>query len=170
MITRIALAAAAAAIVTALAGCAGGTGYGSGSGYGIPSAAPGGSSAPAPSSDLAVASTSLGRVVVDGAGLTVYVFDHDRAGRPSTCTGECARLWPAVVTTSATPSAPGVTGRIGTVATADGRKQVTLDGLPLYTYAQDRAAGDVGGQGLDGVWWTVGADGAKVTRTTGGGY
>lgn len=136
---------------------------------------PGGSS----SSDSATgephtASTSLGTIVVNGAGMTVYFFDHDKPNETaSTCTGACLALWPAVITASATPTISGVTGTVGTITGTDGAKQVTLNGLPLYTYAADKEAGDTSGQGFGGIWWVVDANGAKVTSApaqVGSGY
>ena len=117
----------------------------------------------ADSASLATATTSLGTVVVDGRGMTVYVFDKDTAGTAtSACTGGCATKWPAVTTTSATPQVTGVTGTVATITGADGSKQVTLNGLPLYFYAGDSAAGDVNGQGVGGIWWVVAPDGSKI--------
>jgi hypothetical protein len=57
----------------------------------------------------------------------------------------------------------GVTGDVDTITRDDGTRQITLDGLPLYTYAADSHPGDVTGQGVGGIWWVVAADGAKVT-------
>jgi predicted lipoprotein with Yx(FWY)xxD motif len=164
MINRIALIAAAAAVsIAALAGCS--SGAPASSGGSDAAGASKAASAPAAAAELKVASTKLGSVVVDGTGMTVYIFDKDTAGKPSTCAGQCATLWPAVTTTAAKPTVDGVTGTVGTVSTADGKKQITLGGLPLYTFAKDSAAGDVAGQGVGGVWWVVGADGSKVTAT-----
>lgn len=131
--------------------------------------APVGSSASAPaesaSSTLHTASTSLGTILVNGAGMTLYFFDHDTPGATaSACTGPCISLWPAVTTTSATPAVSGVTGTVGTITGPDGARQITLNGLPLYTYAADKKPGDVTGQGVGGIWWVVDAKGAKVTN------
>lgn len=110
-------------------------------------------------------------IVVDGTGMTVYVFDNDTANSgKSACEGNCLASWPPVTTTG-TPTAEGVTGTLGTITLPDGKDQVTLNGLPLYRYAADTAAGDVNGQGVGGIWWVVGPDGAKVTTpAAGGGY
>ncbi len=127
---------------------------------------------PGPASgEMSTASTSLGTIVVDGSGMTLYVFDKDAAhSGTSTCVGNCAATWPAVTTTS-TPTATGVTGKLGTIPRPDGTTQVTLDGLPLYRYAADSAAGDVNGQGVGGIWWVVGANGVKITTApAAGGY
>ncbi|NNG35746.1 COG4315 family predicted lipoprotein [Nakamurella aerolata] len=113
--------------------------------------------------ELETESTALGEIVVDGDGKTIYVFDKDTKGAStSACTGKCLGLWPLALT-SGTPQLKGVSGTVGTIDTADGKKQVTLDGLPLYYYVKDTKPGDVAGQGVGGVWWVIGADGAKVT-------
>jgi predicted lipoprotein with Yx(FWY)xxD motif len=97
--------------------------------------------------------------------MTAYVFDKDTAGSGvSTCSGACVGMWPAITTDSATPDVEGITGTIGTIELANGSKQVTLDGLPLYTYAGDTAPGDTNGQGVSNVWWVVDSSGAKVTE------
>jgi predicted lipoprotein with Yx(FWY)xxD motif len=174
MRTRIAVFAAAAVAVFALAGCSsGGSGAGmygsstSGSPSGSGSSAAAGSTSAAA---LATGNTSLGTVVVDGRGLTVYVFDKDTQNSgASSCSGACAAQWPAVETTVAKPAVTGVTGTVGTITGVDGKKQVTLDGRPLYTYAGDSSAGDVTGQGVGGIWWAVSPDGMKIAAATSGG-
>jgi predicted lipoprotein with Yx(FWY)xxD motif len=152
--------------LAALAGCAAtsSTGSSGASSAGSPSAGSSAAVAPATSTALATASTSLGTVVVDGKGLTVYVFDKDAKGATSSaCSGGCATTWPAVETSSTTPGVSGVSGSVGTITGTDGKLQVTLDGLPLYTFASDSAAGDVKGQGIGGIWWVVAPDGSKIT-------
>jgi predicted lipoprotein with Yx(FWY)xxD motif len=163
--TRVTVAIAATSFaVAALAGCATTTQTGS-STTGPGSAA---SSPAATQAVLATASTSLGKVVVDGKGLTVYVFDKDTAGATSSaCAGQCAATWPAVESDSAKPSVTGVSGTVGTISGTDGKLQVTLNGLPLYTFANDKAAGDVNGQGVGDIWWAVGSDGAKIAAASG---
>ena len=116
---------------------------------------------------LKSASSSLGDVLVDGAGKTLYVFDKDTANSGSSaCVDKCATVWPALPAGSGTPTLDGVTGTLGTITGVDGSPQVTLDGRPLYYFAKDAAPGDVAGQGVNGTWWVVGTDGAKIT--TGG--
>ena len=53
----------------------------------------------------------------------------------------------------------------GTITWDDGTMQVTLGGMPLYTFSGDSDAGDVTGQGVQDVWWAVAPDGTKVTGT-----
>ncbi|MBB5632378.1 putative lipoprotein with Yx(FWY)xxD motif [Cryobacterium mesophilum] len=110
------------------------------------------------------ASNALGDIVVDGKGMTAYVFDNDVADSgSSSCSGACASQWPAITTTAASPAVEGITGKVGTIALAGGAKQVTINGLPLYTYAGDTAPGDTTGQGFGGIWWVIDASGKKIT-------
>jgi predicted lipoprotein with Yx(FWY)xxD motif len=130
---------------------------------------------PAKGSDIGASKSSLGTIVVDGKGMTAYVFDKDTPGSgTSACTGACAGHWPAITASSDKPKVDGVTGEIGTIRGADGAKQVTLAGMPLYTYAADGAVGDVSGQGNGGTWWVVSPAGKKIAKTAdsgrGGGY
>jgi predicted lipoprotein with Yx(FWY)xxD motif len=149
----------------ALAACGPGGGYGS-AGTTSGSTAAGGSSSSGGTTGAALktASTSLGTVVVDSAGKTVYAFDKDtqNSGK-SACTGGCAGLWPAVTTTGTSPTAAGVSAKLGTIARPDGTRQITLDGRPLYTYSGDSGAGAVAGQGVKGIWWAVTPGGAEIT-------
>lgn len=160
-----ALAIGGIALAVLLAGCSSGSGSpgsggGSDDGYGydMPSEA----SEPA-SGALAVAETSLGQVVVDGEGMTAYMYDKDTQGTDtSACTGPCLTQWPPILSESETPEADGVTGTLATIDTPDGEHQVTLDGWPLYTFAGDAAAGDVNGQGVGGIWWALTPAGEKI--------
>ena len=141
--------AALAAGAFGLAACGGGgTGYGSSgtTSGGASQSAAGGTGASAMSGALKTASTSLGTVVVDQTGRTVYYFEKDTANSgKSACTGGCASIWPAV-TVSGTPTATGVTGKLGTITRADdGSIQVTYNGLPLYFFKNDKAPGDLNG-------------------------
>lgn len=115
--------------------------------------------------DLAVADTSLGSVVVDSFGLTVYYFDKDTANSGvSTCSGDCLVAWPSVHPVSeGDPVGDGITGTIGVITGTDGKPQLTMNGLPLYYYVKDKAPGDVLGQAAGDVWWVVAPDGAKIT-------
>ena len=153
-----------------LSGCGGGGTDGAAEADRSPSSS---SSAP-PEDDgavlLATADTDLDEVVVDAEGRTVYVFDEDQAGSGmSSCAGECAGTWPPVVSQDQQPAADGVDGALGTIERTDGTLQVTLDGRPLYLFAGDAAPGDVTGQGVDGTWFVIGADGEKNTDPAPGG-
>ena len=143
-----------------MAGCSGSGGGTGESDSAVPSAAE--SAGP---EVLATAESDLGVVVVDDAGRSVYVFDEDTpdSGR-SACSGDCSTTWPAVTAETPLPEVDGVAGQIDTITRDDGTEQVTLDGRPLYLFAGDSAPGDFTGQGVDGVWWVVSADGTAITE------
>jgi predicted lipoprotein with Yx(FWY)xxD motif len=113
---------------------------------------------------LTVAGSSLGEIVVDGDGRTVYMFDSDtQGGDASTCEGQCATNWPAVTSDSDSPEVDAsVTGEVGTITGVDGSTQLTLNGWPLYYFAGDSAPGDTNGQGVNGVWWVLTPAGEKI--------
>jgi predicted lipoprotein with Yx(FWY)xxD motif len=120
--------------------------------------------APAGEAVLSTADSEFGEIVVDGEGMTVYVFDKDTAGSgESACADQCLADWPPVTADAETPAVDGVSGEVGTITRDDGRMQVTLEGLPLYTFAGDSASGDTAGHGVQDVWWVVTPDGAKAT-------
>lgn len=104
------------------------------------------------------ASTSLGTVLVDGDGKTLYTWDRD-TGPASTCVGNCAATWPALVLPSGvtTPVAgAGVSQLTAAPRPDDATKlQVNWDNKPLYHYSADQAPGDVKGDGVGGTWHVV---------------
>ena len=105
---------------------------------------------------VSVADSSLGPILVDGDGMTLYMFAPDNAG-PSTCTDQCLEAWPAL----AGPATAGEGVDASLLGTAprpeDGSEQATCDGWPLYTFVQDAAPGDVNGQGANDVWYVLDA-------------
>ena len=144
------LAVAATAVLT-LSACGAGTTT-------APDAAPQATTGGA--SGLHVASTSLGRVLVDGSGRTVYLLTAD-GHNLSTCSSSCLQFWPAVAPGSHT----GVTGQVGSTATPGGPMTATVAGHPVYTFSQDHASGDVNGEGLQefgGTWYAVSVGGTAV--------
>jgi predicted lipoprotein with Yx(FWY)xxD motif len=121
----------------------------------------------APGQEVQAASTALGHVLVDGQGLSLYLFEPDAQG-DSTCYDECATAWPPLVTDGEPTAGDGAdAGLLGTTTRDDGSTQVTYDGWPLYHWAGDQAPGDVNGQGVNDVWWLVGPDGAPVREVAG---
>ncbi|MGM1063576.1 hypothetical protein, partial [Saccharothrix sp. Mg75] len=106
----------------------------------------------------------LGTVLTDGEGLTLYRFDRDTA-KPSTatCDGPCAEKWPPALATSGDVEVQGVDrALVGTVDRADGTRQITVAGWPVYHFAEDTAPGQAGGQGVDGTWFVAAPDGRKA--------
>jgi len=108
-----------------------------------------------------VGTTSLGAVVVDAEGRTLYGLTKD-AGGASTCTGGCATAWPPVIV-AADINVDGLDRSLFSVIDRpDGTKQLKMGKWPLYRFAGDSAAGDINGQGSGGTWFAVGADGKLV--------
>lgn len=106
----------------------------------------------------------LGDIVTDREGMTLYRFDKDTANpSKSNCEGDCAVAWPPVITESDTVQVDGVDqALVGTVDRADGRKQVTIGGWPVYRFAKDAVPCDTLGQGVGGVWFVVNPQGKKA--------
>ncbi|WP_052666639.1 COG4315 family predicted lipoprotein [Nitriliruptor alkaliphilus] len=113
--------------------------------------------------DLALATTDLGEVLVDGDGMTLYLFTVDPPGE-SACEDDCAAAWPPLIVDADPVAGDGVDASlIGTTERSDGSTQVTYADAPLYRWASDREPGDVTGQGVQDVWYVVTADGEAVT-------
>ena len=97
--------------------------------------------------------------------LTVYLFEGDH-GTSSSCTGACAQVWPPVTTAAAATATGGaIAADLGTTMRADGTKQVTYKGHPLYFFAKDKDDGDAYGQGVHGFgadWYVLKPSGTKV--------
>jgi predicted lipoprotein with Yx(FWY)xxD motif len=164
--------AASAAIVLIMAGCSSNdSGSASPSSAAAPStsassaaSSPSASASASASGDLAVADSKFGDIIVDSKGMTAYYFTKDKkdSGK-SVCTGECLAAWPAIEATSDTPTGDGITAKLGTITRDDGTKQVTVDGMPVYLWAKDKAPGDVTGQGVGKVWYVIAPDGKMST-------
>jgi predicted lipoprotein with Yx(FWY)xxD motif len=113
---------------------------------------------------LALADSDLGQIIVDGEGKTLYMFDPDTAGSP-TCYEQCADAWPALLADDAASVTAGTgldASKITVVARTDGGSQVKYGNWPLYYFANDAAAGETNGQGVNDVWWVIGADGEPI--------
>jgi len=112
---------------------------------------------------VAVAMTSLGNVLVDGSGKTLYVFEKDTTPNASACSGQCAATWPALTATGDIVVGDGLTqSMFKTFARDDGTMQVSVNGQPLYTYGADTKPGDTNGQEFANLWYVVGANGQKI--------
>ena len=132
-------------------------------GLGFASAAPSSASA---ATKVGTASSSLGRILVDGHGRTLYLFAKDKKGK-SACSGACAAYWPPLLTSGKPHAVAGAKASLlGTIRRADGRRQVTYRHHPLYFYAGDMGKGQTSGQGLTdfgGAWWVLSPGGNKIT-------
>jgi len=106
---------------------------------------------------IGVASSALGRIVVDSRGRTLYLFEKDK-NRRSACYGQCATYWPPLLT-HGKPMARGGARQslLGMIRRANGSQQVTYAGHPLYRFVQDRKPGQTNGEGSQafGAGWEV---------------
>jgi predicted lipoprotein with Yx(FWY)xxD motif len=114
---------------------------------------------------VAVRSTSLGDVLVDADGRTLYLFEADKPDK-SNCSSACLSIWPPV-TAAAKPMAGtgALPGKIGTIPAGGGKRQVTYKHHPLYLYAGDQKPGDTTGQGLKqfgAEWYVLAPTGEKI--------
>ena len=107
----------------------------------------------------------FGRVLFDGSGRALYLFKRDTGSR-STCSGACAKAWPPFLTTSAPKRGAGARASLlGTTKRANGSRQVTYAGHPLYYFSGDAKPGQITCQNVvnfGGRWLVVSPSGAPV--------
>jgi predicted lipoprotein with Yx(FWY)xxD motif len=116
--------------------------------------------APPAAATVALADSTLGQILVDAEGNTLYLFTPDQGGGASTCTGDCASNWPPLTVTGAPVPGDGVDAALlSTTTRDDGSTQVVYNGHPLYHFSGDTAAGQTNGQGINDVWFVVDAAG-----------
>lgn len=108
-----------------------------------------------------------GPLAAAGQAMAVYRYSKDSA-KPSrsACTGGCATTWPPLLDTGVPVLAGVDRTRVGTIRRADGARQVTLDGWPLYRFAQDVRPGDTKGDGVGGAWRLVANTAAGTPAAT----
>jgi predicted lipoprotein with Yx(FWY)xxD motif len=134
------------------------------------------------SATVGVANGSLGSILVNSTGRTLYLFEADSATR-SACTGACATAWPPLLATGTPTAGTGLTAsKLATISRSGTAKQVTYNGHPLYLFAGDKKPGDVSGQGVTAfgaAWFAVTPSGnqasgpapsAGASSSSGGGY
>jgi predicted lipoprotein with Yx(FWY)xxD motif len=114
-----------------------------------------------------VTTSPLGRILVDGKGITLYDFPPDK-GTTSVCYGACAALWPPLLTQGKPVPGHGLRASLlGTTKRKDGKLQVTYGGHPLYYFVTDRKPGQTTGQGVNqfgGPWWVISPAGKEIHR------
>ncbi len=111
--------------------------------------------------------TKLGKVLADGRGRTLYMFEKDKRGsKKSTCFGQCAAAWPPLTTTRKPKAARGVSAsKLGTIRRGNGVLQVTYNGWPLYRFQGDTGARQTNGEGIKAFgaeWFVLSAAGKKI--------
>jgi predicted lipoprotein with Yx(FWY)xxD motif len=92
--------------------------------------------------------TSQGAALVDAKGMTLYTFQKDADGA-SNCKGGCATSWPP----AAAAASDAASGDFTIITRDDGAAQWAYKGKPLYTWIQDRKAGDATGGAVPG--WNI---------------
>lgn len=120
-----------------------------------------------------VAHRSLGKILVDSKGRTLYLFKKDSRNK-SACFGACADNWPPLRVSRKPTAGRGVRkGLLGSIKRG-AKRQVTYNGHPLYRFVADASAGDVNGQGINAFgarWYVVSPAGRAITSAPpGGGY
>src|SRR3954447_9437195 len=106
----------------------------------------------------------VGKVLVDSGGKALYTSDQERSGT-IICTGGCTTFWKPLRPDTNTPAMVPAAGKLGVIKRPDGGRQVTANGQPLYTFAEDspgKVAGDGFTDDFDGhhfVWQVLGTGG-----------
>jgi predicted lipoprotein with Yx(FWY)xxD motif len=113
----------------------------------------------------------VGRVLVDSSGMALYTPNQEAHGKIA-CMGSCTSIWQPVDVAKGKPTAAMGAGNVGVVKRPDGTRQITLDGMPLYTFVQD-SPGQITGDGFHDkfggtsfTWHVVLAGGSKGTGTS----
>ena len=113
-------------------------------------------------------------ILVDGRGLTLYLFASDVGGKP-TCIDDsayhCIRIWPPLRAKTVPRAGAGAKqSLLGLVERPDGGKQVTYNHHPLYYFRGgatnygpgDKKPGDAKGQNFFGIWFVVSPKGQPI--------
>jgi len=129
------------------------------------------SQAAVPSSSAAVTlkteKTTGGTILTSAGGYVLYYFTADKPGSGvSTCTGSCASTWPPLTGTVQPPPGATMPGPLGMITRADGTKQVTINGYPIYLYSGDQTPGQANGNGAGGKWHVVPIMGSVAASTS----
>jgi predicted lipoprotein with Yx(FWY)xxD motif len=120
-------------------------------------------------------STKKGKVLANSHGYSLYMFQKDKQGGKSTCYGQCAVVWPPLLSTGKPVAlrGSGVNSKLlGTVKRRDGKLEVTYNGWPLYLYQPDRKPGQINGEGANqfGAPWYLLNTSGKLVKSCPPGY
>jgi predicted lipoprotein with Yx(FWY)xxD motif len=106
-------------------------------------------STPSLPAEFTVTKASVGKILANSKGLSVYSFDKDKKG-VSNCYGACANNWPPVLTKKSFSK-----GEFSTAERTDGGIQVQYKNKPLYLWVGDKKSGDINGDNIKGVWHII---------------
>lgn len=115
-------------------------------------------------SEVHVASSELGEILVGPDGNTLYAFTADSSGS-STCNDACADAWPPLAA-DVVVAADLDQSMFGSISREDGSRQTTVNGMPLYFYAADAGPGDTSGQGINDSWFALDSSGSLIRAET----
>jgi predicted lipoprotein with Yx(FWY)xxD motif len=136
-------------------------------GHGGYGAASGSTPASAAAATLKTGTSSLGVILTDASGRTLYLFEKDTGGK-SACSGACAQGWPPLLATGTPAAGAAVSASLlGTVKRTDGTVQVTYAGHPLYYFVADTKPGDIKGEGSQAFgagWDLISPAGKKIEK------
>jgi predicted lipoprotein with Yx(FWY)xxD motif len=114
---------------------------------------------------LTIRTSAYGRILFDSRGRALYAFTRDPRRR-TVCSGACAAAWPPYILRGRLRAGGSVRrSLLGTTRRADGTRQVTYAGRPLYYYVGDRRPGEVRCQNVrefGGIWLVMRASGRVV--------
>jgi predicted lipoprotein with Yx(FWY)xxD motif len=105
-------------------------------------------------------------ILVDGEGMTLYIFTVDEPNQ-SNCDADCLANWPPLITLGNPTLGDRVEEElVGSTTLADGRQIVTYNSMPLYYFVEDTQPGDIKGQGVGNVWYVISRDGEVLTSAS----
>jgi predicted lipoprotein with Yx(FWY)xxD motif len=96
---------------------------------------------------------TLGTILVDSQGMTLYHLSGEQNGKFICTSSACLGVWHPLTAPSSGTTGSEV-GSLGTVKRPEGTMQVTYKGTPLYTFTGDQQPGETKGQGIKdvGTW------------------
>jgi predicted lipoprotein with Yx(FWY)xxD motif len=117
---------------------------------------------------IKVRTVSLGKILVDSRGRTLYLFEKDKHDK-SACYGQCAKFWPPVLTSGKAAAGTGAKASLlGTTKRRNGTEQVTYAGHPLYRFLEDKRPGQTKGEGtkfFGAEWYVLAPNGKKIDKS-----
>jgi predicted lipoprotein with Yx(FWY)xxD motif len=117
---------------------------------------------------IKVRTVSLGKILVDAQGRTLYLFEKDKRGK-SACYGQCAKFWPPVLTSAKPKAGTGAKASLlGMTRRKNGTEQVTYAGHPLYRFLEDKRAGQTKGEAtkfFGAEWYVLAPSGKKIDKS-----
>jgi len=107
--------------------------------------------------------SNLGWVMAKADGYVVYTYAKDTKNGAPTCTGSCASVWAPVTGMPKAGPADTFPGAFSVVS-AGGKKVITYNGYPLYTYVGAPVL-STKGNGIGGVWHVIMLSASDISGT-----